>query len=227
MSYVLTVNAVLAPPMSHVSVDVVAVRAPRPGQVVVGIARRQLPPFRGRLALPGVLLTRGERLREAATRALVGKLGVDAVDVLALGQVATFDEPSRDPRGPTLSVALWAALSGTASAALAEWVPLDEVPPLAFDHDRIVADARQVLADKLWRDVGLTRALTGRSFAASEAVELTETLTGRRPDAANLNKTLANVSALRRTEERRRVQQTGRPAVVWAWDEPPESTTAG
>ena len=70
-----------------------------------------------------MLLGDGERLRDAAVRALTGKLGVAAPTSRGVGQVVTFDEPNRDPRGPTLSVAMWATVTG---AGAATWVGMDQ-----------------------------------------------------------------------------------------------------
>jgi 8-oxo-dGTP diphosphatase len=201
---------------SVVSVDVLALRFwADDGQVTLGVAPREFEPFTGRLALPGVLLGRGERLVTAARRAVHHKLGVAEAAIGAVGQLVTFDEPHRDPRGPTLSIAMWAVVGPHTGPA--EWVSFDEVPELAFDHNRIVTAARGHLAGLLWKDLAFTRALTGAEFPATRAVELSTSILATRPDPANLNRTLAAIPGLERTAERRRVKATGRPAAVWAF----------
>ena len=98
---------------SLVSVDVLALHFDRTSrQVKLGVTIRQWAPFAGQPALPGVLLGDGERLKDAALRALTGKLQLAPATVSGIGQVVTFDEPNRDPRGPTLSVAMWAGVIG-------------------------------------------------------------------------------------------------------------------
>ncbi|SDN91412.1 8-oxo-dGTP diphosphatase [Lentzea jiangxiensis] len=135
----------------------------------------------------------------------------------ATGQLATFDEPSRDPRGPTLSIALWATVTRP-SGDVAVWSRLGEVPPLAFDHDRIVADCRPLLADKLWRDVPFTAGLLGREFTTAQALDVTESLTGDRPYPANLGRTMDRVPGLERTSEHAAaLPRGGRPPLVWKW----------
>lgn len=207
---------------SLVSVDVLALRFdPDARAVVLGIAPRAHEPFAGELALPGVLLGRGERLRDAAVRAVTGKLGVVAEAVTAAGQLATFDEPSRDPRGPTLSVALWVTVaSGRHDGP--RWVPLDRVPPLAFDHSRIVADCRPLLRDRLWRDPAFTAGLLGPEFTTAQALDVTEALTGDRPYPANLGRTMDRVPGLKRTARHAAaLPRGGRPPLVWRWDPAP------
>ncbi|QLY29074.1 NUDIX hydrolase [Nocardia huaxiensis] len=202
---------------SAVSLDVVTLRyGPDEPTVTLGVAPRQWDPFAGELALPGVLLHRGERLVTAARRAVHTKLGVPEASISAVGQLATFDEPNRDPRGPTLSIAMWAVVTDHPSDAV--WVPFDKVPQLAFDHNGIVSAARALLAGMLWKDLTFTRALVGEQFPATRAVELTTALDGTRPDPGNLNRTLAAIPGLTRTGDRVRVKATGRPAAVWAFD---------
>lgn len=187
--------------------------------MLLGVAPRALEPFAGDLALPGVLLGRGERLRDATRRAVTGKLGVAEEAMTAAGQLATFDEPSRDPRGPTLSVALWATVDPAHLGAEGPtWVPLGSVPPLAFDHDRIVADCRPLLADRLWRDTGFTSGLLGREFTTAQALDVTEALTGDRPYPANLGRTMDRIAGLERTEQHAAsLPKGGRPPLVWRW----------
>ncbi|MGV9818321.1 NUDIX hydrolase [Nocardia xishanensis] len=208
---------------SVVSVDVVTLRFwPEDTGVTIGIAPRGHEPFTGELALPGVLLGRGERLVAAARRAVHTKLGVPEAAIGAVGQLVTFDEPHRDPRGPTLSIAMWAVAGPHEGPA--EWVPFDGTPALAFDHNRIVEASRAVLARLLWKDGLFTRALLGTEFPATRAVELSASLLGARPDPANLNRTLAALPGLERTTERRRTKSTGRPAAVWAFTSPEPGT---
>lgn len=204
-----------------VSVDVLALRFdPSARAVVLGIAPRAHGPFLGDLALPGVLLGRGERLRDAAMRAITGKLAVAAEAVSAVGQLVTFDEPSRDPRGPTLSVALWATIDPARLGASGPvWTPLDAVPPLAFDHDRIVGDCVPLLRDRLWRDAPFTAGLLGAEFTTAQALDVTEALTGDRPYPANLGRTMDRVPGLRRTTRHAAaLPKGGRPPLVWRWE---------
>jgi ADP-ribose pyrophosphatase YjhB (NUDIX family) len=202
------------PPSSHVSVDVITLRYnPESREVEIATGPRPREPYLGRLALPGVLLWEGERLADAARRAVKEKLGFD--NVLALGQLEVFDEPTRDPRGFTLSIAMWAVADGEA-----EWFPIREIPELAFDHASIVEHCTPMLADKLWRDINFTKALTGESFPVSTAVALTKSLSGVAPDRGNLNRRLAAIKGLG-ISHKRVVLGRGRPGTLWAWGAPP------
>lgn len=136
-----------------VAVDV-ACFALRDEQLTVLLVRREVAPFAGAWALPGGIVQGRERLDAAAARLLAERVGLRAA---YLEQLYTFDDPDRDPRGRTLSVAYYAlmppagdraAQAGRAVGAL-DWCPVDQLPPLAFDHARIVAYARQRLAQKI------------------------------------------------------------------------------
>lgn len=203
---------------SLVSVDVLGLRLQDDaGAVELLVHERPLEPFAGSLALPGVLLGRGERITHAGIRALA-KTGLGNRDVLGIGQLVTFDEPNRDPRGPTLSIALWAGIRADAAASDgSRWVSLDAPPQLAFDHNRIVHDVRPLLARMLWEDLDFTRALTGPTFPVRAAVQITAALTGRDPNRGNLNRTLTSLDALERVESAAAPGRTGRPGTVWAW----------
>ena len=203
---------------SLVSVDVLGLRLePENGAVQLLVHERPLGPFAGSLALPGVLLGRGERITDAGVRAL-GQAGLGEPDVLGTGQLVTFDEPNRDPRGPTLSIALWAGIRADARLAeTARWVDADAPPRLAFDHNRIVHDVRPLLARMLWNDLEFTRALTGPTFAVRVALQVTASLTGREPNRGNLNRTLAGLPGLHRVDDETAPSRTGRPGTVWAW----------
>ena len=199
-------------PGSLVSVDVIALRYnPDLRRVEMATKLRTTEPFLGKPALPGVLLQEGERLAAAAHRAVTTKVGFD---VSALGQLTVFDQPNRDPRGYSLSVAMWAVGDGDA-----DWYGFDDGPKLAFDHNVMLFECRPLLVDMLWRDLEFTRALTGPEFPVSAAVGITHTLSGIAPDRGNLNRRLASLRGLT-VSDKRMVLGRGRPGTVWEWKQP-------
>lgn len=205
------------PKTSNVSVDVLTLRYDAAARrVEIAVHPRRTEPYIGQLALPGVTLWEGERLADAARRAACDKLGVTVKD---LGQLTVFDEPTRDPRGFTLSVAMWAVATDEAAAHDdVEWVSLDDVPPLAFDHNEMVEYCRPLLVERLWRDLAFTRALTGPTFPVSWAVAITRSLTGASPDRGNLNRRLASVKGLG-VSHKKIVLGRGRPGTLWEWQD--------
>jgi len=128
---------------------IVVTREPRPRVLLV---RRKHPPFAGHWALPGGFVNPDEPLEAAARRELREEAGID---VKELTQMHAFGDPGRDPRGWTVSVAFVADVDPTRTqptagddAAEVGWHALDDLPPLAFDHDKVLAFARHWLATR-------------------------------------------------------------------------------
>lgn len=112
------------------------------GRVV--LVRRRNPPHGW--ALPGGFVDEGERLDRAAIREAKEETGLD---VELLEQFFTYSDPRRDPRRHTISTVFIARASGepkgSDDAAEARAFPLDEIPPLVFDHGEIVDDVLRYL----------------------------------------------------------------------------------
>jgi ADP-ribose pyrophosphatase YjhB (NUDIX family) len=129
------------------------------GALAVLLARRDREPYVGQLALPGGFVHVDEDDDTAATagRVLAQKVGVARP---YLEQLYTFSGKVRDPRGWSLAVAYYAlvprerlaaALAAEGGAGVAPGVmllPVDRLPPLPFDHERIVATALYRLRGK-------------------------------------------------------------------------------
>jgi ADP-ribose pyrophosphatase YjhB (NUDIX family) len=105
---------------------------------VVLIERRNPPPG---WAIPGGFVNYGESLEAAARREAKEET---SLDVELLGQLGTYSDPRRDPRVHTISTVFVARAQGQPRAdSDARSVALfgeGNLPPLAFDHARILAD---------------------------------------------------------------------------------------
>ena len=137
-------------PRPAVTVDVIIVTRERKPRVL--LIRRKHDPFAGTWAIPGGFVDMDEPLDAAARRELREETGVEVAE---LEQLHTFGDPGRDPRGRVIAVAYLARVKAADvnpeaadDAAEVGWHPLDRLPPLAFDHDQILAVARQRLAPK-------------------------------------------------------------------------------
>lgn len=111
-----------------------------PARGVVLVERRN-PPLGW--ALPGGFVDYGETCEAAARREAKEETGLD---VVLTSLVGVYSDPARDPRGHTMSVVYAAqarnpeALAAGDDAAKALFFPLEALPPLAFDHGRILGD---------------------------------------------------------------------------------------
>ena len=111
------------------------------------LVRRGNPPFKGKHALPGGFVEVGEAVEDACRRELMEETGIKAGKLHLLG---VYSDPGRDPRGHTCSVVfLTRVRSATAKAgddaAAVEWVENWSRIDLAFDHARVLADAKRAL----------------------------------------------------------------------------------
>ncbi|HEY9889550.1 MAG TPA: NUDIX domain-containing protein [Candidatus Obscuribacterales bacterium] len=128
-------------------------------RLLVLLVMRHEDPYCGTWSLPGTLMRQGESLEDAAYRVLAEKIRVNN---LYLEQLYTFGGPDRDPREADnsfgvryLSVSYFALVRFAEAELIADgvsgiaWYPLTQVPPLAFDHDEILAYGYQRLKNKL------------------------------------------------------------------------------
>ena len=106
------------------------------------LIRRKNEPFKGKWALPGGFVEYGETVEEAVLREFEEEVGLKARIKKLLG---VYSKPDRDPRGHVISIVFLLDAEGEAKAgddaADARFFPLDNLPPLAFDHEEIIRDA--------------------------------------------------------------------------------------
>lgn len=126
-------------PRPAVTADCVVFSREETGLSVLLIERVN-EPFKGCWAFPGGFMDMDEDAEACAIRELKEETGLE---IRSMKQVGTFTEVNRDPRGRTVSIAYYAMVvksevKASDDAAQARWFPIDSIPPLAFDHDKIL-----------------------------------------------------------------------------------------
>jgi 8-oxo-dGTP diphosphatase len=162
------------------------------------LIQRGVPPFAGKWALPGGFVHIDESLEEAVRRELKEETGLSNV---FLEQLYSFGDVNRDPRGRVVSVAYYALVKladhhvlAATDAANAAWFPVAELPPLAFDHAKILDTAHRRLQGKVrYQPIGFE--LLPQKFTLSQLQHLYETILERPLDKRNFRKKILSMGS--------------------------------
>ena len=199
-----------------VTVDVVILTMRR-RRLEALLIRRKHWPFEGLWAIPGGFVNPDESLEDAARRELEEETGVRDV---YLEQLYTFGDPHRDPRTRVITVVYYALIRDETlkvaagdDAAEARWFPVYDLPPLAFDHEKILTYTMQRLRGKLeYTTIGFQ--LLPPEFTLSELQEVYEAILDRPLDKRNFRKKVLSTGILEATTHTRKTGQH-RPAALY------------
>lgn len=133
-------------PRASVTADSVLF-AEKDGLMYVLLIQRGNDPYKGYWAFPGGFLNIDETVAHCAERELEEETGIVLSGMQLVG---VYSDVERDPRGRVITAAYTAMTTmpeanAADDAAAAKWWPLNALPELAFDHDVILADAKNVL----------------------------------------------------------------------------------
>lgn len=179
---------------------------------------RTRDPYDGMWALPGGPLGE-ESLEDAARRTLAATTGLEPA---YLEQMYTFGDPNRSPEGGrVVSVVYWALVradevSRATPRQNVRWLPADDLPSLAFDHNLVVDYALWRLRTKLSYS-RVAHALLDETFTLSELRQVHEIVRRQRLDPANFRRQIEADGAVVPTGQMR----TGgahRPARLYRYD---------
>ena len=159
-------------------------------------------PFKGCWAFPGGFMNIDETAEQGAMRELSEETGLN---LNYLKQFGTFTAVNRDPRERVITIAFYALarksyVQGGDDAAKAQWFPIEDVPPLAFDHDYILRKAtEQLKKDIHFEPIGF--GLLDEKFTMPELQRLYESILGVRFDRRNFYKKMLQTGILEESEE--------------------------
>jgi ADP-ribose pyrophosphatase YjhB (NUDIX family) len=199
---------------SHVTLA--AVLQVRAGALQALLWERARDPFRGAWSLPGGYLVPGETLEASIRRHLAEK--VDVRELSHLEQLETLSEPDRNPAEWQLATAYLGLVPSDLDPAVpvdTAWHPVDDLPPMAFDHGAIVVAGRDRLRAKLsYTNLGF--ALAPPTFTLSELRRIYVAALGYPVSATNLQRVLLRRGVLEPTGGRRDPGRAGgRPAALF------------
>lgn len=158
-------------------------------QLKVLLVRRGGEPYMGEWAFPGGFLRMDETAEQGALRELREET---ALVPSAIGQLGVFSDVDRDPRERVITIAWYALVKphevvGGDDAAEAAWFPIDNLPPLAFDHEKIFEAAKERLRrDIHFQPVGFD--LLDDEFTIPDLQRLYEAILGVKFDRRNFQR---------------------------------------
>ena len=174
-------------------------------------------PYKGNWALPGGFVQLEEDLESGARRELAEETGITGV---YLEQLYTFGAVDRDPRERVITVAYYAlipsdkiVLQAATDAEAVGWFSMDELPELAFDHQKIVDMAHQRLVAKLDYST-IAFQFMPEEFSLSELQAVYEIILREEMDRRNFRKWVLALEQIEETGEERR-EGAHRPAKLY------------
>ena len=211
--------------MSHpqnirVAVDAVVFGYESKKNLSVLLIKRGVEPFKNSWALPGGLVKEEESLEQAVKRELKEETSV-TIDYLE--QLYSFGKPGRDPRNRVVSISYFALvrpnhfkIQADTDADEVQWFPVDDIPKLAFDHQKIFDMAKARLKAKLqYQPIGFD--LLSKEFPFSDLEHLYTTILENNIDRRNFRKKILSFGIVEETDKMSQ-QGSGRPAKLFRFN---------
>lgn len=116
------------------------------------LIKRGFEPEKGKWSLMGGFVDKDENTDEAATRVLSDLTGMKDI---YMEQLYSFSDVGRDSAGRVVSIAYFALINieeyneQLQREHEAKWFPLSKIPPLIFDHKKMVLKAKEMLRQKV------------------------------------------------------------------------------
>lgn len=164
-------------------------------RLMVYLNKREKEPFLNYLELPGGLLHPKETADETLSRKMKGVFGIKKQ---SFWQFYTFTDPKRDPRSRTVSIGYIALVSNIKNTDLEDFYPIDALPKLAFDHEKIIYKASEFLKKNI--DNRFICQLVPKVFPLNDIQTVYEVISQKKMDNRNFRKKILNSGVIKKVE---------------------------
>ena len=179
------------------------------GELKILLIERNEEPLKDWWALPGYLVERDESLDYAAERILYELTGLRDI---YMDQFYTFGDVNRHPQGRVVTVAYYAMIRLNGSKDLkpvtnyarkAVWIPVNDLPNLAFDHGKIFGKGFEKIRNKIsYQPIAFE--LLPEKFTLTQLQHLYEIILNKKLDKRNFRKKMLNYGILKGLDEKQK-----------------------
>jgi 8-oxo-dGTP diphosphatase len=168
------------------------------------IAQRPFDPLKSNWALMGGFVKMNEGLIQAVERVLFEYTGIDGI---YMEQVGVYGDTNRDLGERVISIAHYALIDlnkidmAVSETFGAKWVSIKSLPPLVFDHNKMVADTIKRLQQRAAvKPIGFN--LLPEKFTLPMLQSLYEEIYQEPIDKRNFRKKILSMDILEKLEEK-------------------------
>lgn len=168
------------------------------------LVKRSFEPGLGRWSLMGGFISSDESIDKGAARVLATRTGLTNI---YMEQLYCFGETNRDPGGRVVSVAYFALIKLDAYSTQllkehnAKWFDIRHIPPMIFDHKKMILMAKERLRDKVaTHPIGFE--LLPEKFTLAQLQNLYEAIYETNFDKRNFLRKILSLDILRKLDEK-------------------------
>lgn len=171
------------------------------------LVQKLTDPFKGQWLLPGGIIKKGQTAEEAVDNVLVNLTGIDNVHHR---QVKCYSDVNRHPVKRVITISFYGLVKPENHPLIKkknvnniEWFRIDQLPPLAFDHELISDEALQKLKMNVEERLILGELLP-KKFTITELQKLYEALLDDRLDRRNFRKKILQKKLIKNIGEKKK-----------------------
>ncbi|MGV3766881.1 MAG: NUDIX hydrolase [Chitinophagaceae bacterium] len=184
------------------------------------LIKRGFEPELGKWSLMGGFVNKAEGVDDAARRILYELTGLDRI---YMEQLHCFGDTDRDPGSRVLSIAYYALIrledysEELMNTHNAKWFDLKKVPPVIFDHKKMIRMAKERLRQKvLNHPIGFE--LLPHKFTLPQLQSLYEAIYESPLDKRNFSKKILSLQILNKLNEKEK-ESSRKGAFYYVFDE--------